>query len=178
MSSTQPLSVDIDVEASDWRQERRSNGTIKMAWRAFHVCEAGGRVFGPCGTLTPTTRLPMDEDSMSESILPGDRWYCACCGARVRATYTVLTEIWHDGSVYWMRSNSPMMEDSSPGAELAELVEQVQPHIGENDFIRLPYAGETPPGAERGIYKVVNTTAFADTRVWKCADVLKFIEHF
>ena len=72
-----------------------------------------------------------------------------------------------------------MMEDSStPGAELTELIEQVQPHIGEDDFIRLPEVGEIMTGPERGVYKVANTTAFADICVWKWSDVLKFIEHF
>ena len=169
----------LDVEAADWRRERNSSdGTIKVALRTFHVCEAGGRQFGPCGTLITATRRPTDPDGMTAAIVRGDRWYCVCCGARVKASYGALNEIWHNGLVYWMRSNSPMMEDTSPGSDLAVLIDQVQPHIGEDDVIRLPEAGEIGSGPECDVYMLVDKKAFADMRVWKWSDVINFMEHF
>ena len=133
----------------------------------------------PAGALIPATRRPLDENSVTAAVLRGDRWYCDCCGARVKASYGALNEIWHNGLVYWMRSDSPMMEDpSGPSAELAEMIEQVQPHIGEDDMIRLPHVGEILTGPAADVYKVVDPTAFAAMRVWKWSDMLEFIKHF
>ena len=168
----------FDVEASDWRRERRSDGIIKVALRTLHVCMAGGAVLGPCGTLIPASRRPLPEDGMLAAILRGERWYCVCCGARYRVSYGVLNEIWQDGLVYWMRTESPMMEGSEPGAELPEIIEHVRSHIGEDDFIRLPDVGEIWKGPEADVYKVADTAAFSAMRVWKWTDMLKFIEHF
>ena len=179
MSQTAARPIVLDIEASDWRRERRSDGLVKTALRTFHVCLAGGSIFGPCGALIPATRRPLDENSVTAAVLRGDRWYCDCCGARARAKFGVLNEIWHDGLVYWMRSDSPMMEDSSgPSVELAEMIEQVQPHIGVDDMIRLPHVGEILTGPAADVYKVVDPTAFAAMRVWKWSDMLEFIKHF
>ena len=146
--------------------------------RYFHVCMSGGGLTGPCGTLDLASRRPMPEDSMTAALLQGERWYCGCCGARYRASSGVLNEIWHDGLVYWMRSDSPLMNDDAPAAELPEMIEQIQPHTGEDDMIRLPNVGEIWTGPEHDVYKVVDPVAFAAMRVWKWTDMLEFVKHF
>ena len=168
----------FDIEAPDWRRERRSDGMIKVALRTFHVCMSGGRVFGPCGTLSPPSCRPMPEDGMTAAIMRGERWYCGCCGARYRVSFGVLNEIWHDGLVYWMRSDSPLTDDFSAAAELSEMIEQIQPHNTEDDMIRLPNVGEIWSGQEHDIYKVVDPVAFAAMRVWKWTDMIEFVKHF
>ena len=167
----------FDIESSDWRRERRSDGLIKVALRTFHVCMSGGSM-NRCGTLIPASRRPMSDDSMTAAIMRGERWHCACCGARYRVGFGVLNEIWHDGFVYWMRSDSPLMDDLSPAAGLAEMIEQVQPHTGEEDMIRLANVGEIWTDPEHDVYKVVDPEARAAMRVWKWTDMVEFVKHF
>ena len=117
----------------------------------------------------------------------GARWYCNICGSCLRAKFGTVTQIWHNGALFWMRSRIPdtvplgsaasFAETGESTANLAEMIEQTPQHATQDDMIRRPFLEERWNGPEHGLYKVVDLPAFLSMTVWEWADVVAFTKH-
>ena len=184
------MALELDLYSDEWIRLMRPDGVLQLAVRTLHVCLAGANsAWGPCGTLVAAFGPAMHPGGMMlESMWRRPRWHCNCCGACLRAKFGTVTQIWHNGDLFWMRSHfpatGPLMDAASfeetgmSTANLAQMIEQTPQHPTQDTMIRLPRAEErSGAGPELGWYKVVDTEAFLSMTVWEWADVVAFTKH-
>ena len=160
----------LQLETREWLQiYSQENGILLLAVRVFFVCMAGGAA-GLCGALQVATNSHLPGQEIAERV------YCRVCGARYRAGFGMLNEIWFNDRIYWLRSMPP------EGMQLVvapqeEMVAEVVPQVNEEGMIRLPRVDELWQGPQAGLYMLRDPAAYNEMREWTYEAVISFARH-